>query len=228
MAYSETFLKDFFDMYKDQECLWKIKSSSYHDKTARKRAIDILVAKFQEVKADANAEFVKKKINNFRTFYKRELKLVKNSSKSRSGTDEIYKPKLWYFEFLFFLGDQDLPRTPVSNMSDEEEITDQESTHREPVLSPPALKNEDSQISEPSILSTSTSTYSKTPSGSKKRGQETDLRDDLLITINERLNRPKADGHEKDRFHVYGDNVAMKLRALPTDQRIMAEKRRFI
>ncbi|KAF5308019.1 hypothetical protein FQR65_LT18284 [Abscondita terminalis] len=204
----ETFLREFFDMYKDQECLWKIKSSSYHDKNVRKRAMDILVAKFQEVKADANEEFVKKKINNFRTSYKRELKLVKNSSK-------------W---LLSFLGDQDLPRTPVSNMSDEEEITDQESTHSEHVLSPTALENEDSQISEHSILSTGTSTYSKTPSGCKKRGRKTDPRDDLLITINERLNRPKADGHEKDRFHVYGDNVAIRLRALPTDQKIMAEK----
>ncbi|KAK4884612.1 hypothetical protein RN001_000883 [Aquatica leii] len=103
-------------------------------------------------------------------------------------------------------------------------ITDQESTHSEPVLSTPALENEDSQISEPSILSTGTSIYSKTPSGCKKQGQQTDPRDNFLITINERLNRPKADGHEMDRFYVYGDNVAMKLRVLLTHQRIMTEK----
>ncbi|KAF5278704.1 hypothetical protein FQR65_LT15592 [Abscondita terminalis] len=70
----------------------------------------------------------------------------------------------------------------------------------------------------------STSTYNKTPSGCKKRGPKTDPRDYLLITINERLNLAKAGGHEKDRFRVYGDNVAIKLRAFPTDQRIMAEK----
>ncbi|KAL1493968.1 hypothetical protein ABEB36_009647 [Hypothenemus hampei] len=122
MAYSESFLREFFELYKEQECLWKIKLPSYHDKNARKRAMGILVAKFQEVKNDANENFVKKKINNFRTSYKRELKLVKNSSKSDAGSEEIYKPKLWYFELLSFLGDQDLPRTPVSNMFDEEEI----------------------------------------------------------------------------------------------------------
>lgn len=123
MAFSETFLRDFFDLYKEQECLWKLKSPSYHDKTARKRAMDILVGKFQVVKPDANEDYVKKKINNYRTSYKRELKSVKNSSKSGAGTEEIYKPKLWYFDLLSFLGDQDLPRPPVSNMSDEEEVS---------------------------------------------------------------------------------------------------------
>lgn len=74
------------------------------------------------------------------------------------------------------------------------------------------------------VLSTGTSTYSNAPFGSKKRGQKTDPRDDILLIINEKLNRPKANAHEKDRFNVYGDNVAMKLRICPTDQSIMAKK----
>nr|CAH7734313.1 unnamed protein product [Callosobruchus chinensis] len=92
MDYTETFLRDFD---KEHECLWKIKSPAYHDKNARKRAMDILIAKFQEVKNDTNEDFVKKKINNFRTSHKRELKLVNNSIRSGVGLDEIYKPILW-------------------------------------------------------------------------------------------------------------------------------------
>lgn len=85
--------------------------------------MDILISKFQEVNTEANEDFVKKKINNFRTSYKRERKLVQNSAKSGKGTDDIYKPKLWYFRLQSFLNDQDVPRKAVSNLSDDEEVS---------------------------------------------------------------------------------------------------------
>lgn len=123
MAYAEKFLREFFELYKEQECLWRVQSDLYHDRNARRIAMDILIEKFREVNEEANGDFVKKKINNFRTSYKREQKLVKNSMKSGKGTDDIYKPKLWYFELLSFLNDQDVPRTAISNLSDEEEVS---------------------------------------------------------------------------------------------------------
>lgn len=123
-SFSENFLRQFFALYQEQECLWRIKSKTYHDRNARKQAMDILVSKFQEVNKDANEEYVRKKINNFRTSYKRELKLVLQSTKSGAGTDEIYTPKLWYFQLLSFLNDQDVPRRAISNLSDEEEVSE--------------------------------------------------------------------------------------------------------
>ncbi|CAG9837490.1 unnamed protein product [Diabrotica balteata] len=92
-------------------------------------------------------------------------------------------------------------------------ISDHESSHTESVLSALGEENTDFQISGPSVLSADTSTYSKTPSGCRQRGRKSNPRDDLLITINEKLNRSKADGHEKD-ITVYGENVAKKLRVL--------------
>lgn len=128
-VYPEVFLREFFELYKEQECLWKIKSELYHNRNARKKAMDSLVLKFQEVNKQANEEFVKKKINNYRTSYKRELKLVQQSNKSGIGTDDIYKPKLWYFDLLSFLNDQDVPREAIDNISDEEGVSKEQKIH---------------------------------------------------------------------------------------------------
>lgn len=96
-------------------------------------------------------------------------------------------------------------------------------------FSPIPDENDDSQLSQDSTLSVSSATPSstKTPSMKKKRLRAaTDPRDELLITINEKLRQstPVVQEREKDRFDIFGDNVAVKLRGLPNSQRIMAEK----
>ncbi|CAH1110078.1 unnamed protein product [Psylliodes chrysocephalus] len=85
---------------------------------------------------------------------------------------------------------------------------------------------EDSQLSQDSTtLSGNTATSSITTSLSKKRQRRPPKpRDDLLRTINEKLHQPIQSARKKDRFDIFGDNVAVKLRALPDNQRIMNEK----
>lgn len=39
------------------------------------------------------------------------------SQRSGAGSDEIFKPRLWYYEHLLFLQDQELPRKGISNMN---------------------------------------------------------------------------------------------------------------
>jgi len=46
------------------------------------------------------------------------LKKIKDSKRSGSGTDNLYTPKLWYFDKLQFLVDQETPRNGVSNISE--------------------------------------------------------------------------------------------------------------
>lgn len=120
--YTKKFLIDFFETYREYTCLWKIKSPEYHDKFARKTAMEALTNKFKEIEPEVNEEIVKKKINNFRTSYKRELKLVQKSKKSGAGSDEIYVPKLWYYDYLTFLDDQEIPSASTSNLSGEDEV----------------------------------------------------------------------------------------------------------
>ncbi|CAF4947591.1 unnamed protein product [Pieris macdunnoughi] len=61
---------------------------------------------------------VTKKINSFRTAFKKEEHKVAESLKSGAAVDEIYKPKLWYYDQLSFLKDQCISRSSRSSMSD--------------------------------------------------------------------------------------------------------------
>ncbi|MPC82559.1 hypothetical protein E2C01_077232 [Portunus trituberculatus] len=63
---------------------------------------------------------VVKKINNLRTTYRKELKKVQASKKSGAGAYDVYVPKLWYFENLAFLHDQETPREGLTNIEENE------------------------------------------------------------------------------------------------------------
>lgn len=107
---SREFLSDFIELYRNHECLWKIKSKEYSDKNKKNAAYNILIEKLKEVDLAANKDMVIKKINSLRTCFRKELKKYNNSLKSGSGTEEIQKPNLWYFDLLLFLSDQETPR----------------------------------------------------------------------------------------------------------------------
>lgn len=74
----------------------------------------------------ASIDTKKSKINTIRCTFKKEPSKVKSSQKSGSGVDDIYVPKLWYYNLLQFLSDQEEPRASRSNISiyDEKRISD--------------------------------------------------------------------------------------------------------
>lgn len=45
-----------------------------------------------------------------RTCFRKGLKKYNVSLKSGSGTEDVHKPNLWYFDLLLFLNDQETPR----------------------------------------------------------------------------------------------------------------------
>ncbi|CAJ0957693.1 unnamed protein product [Ranitomeya imitator] len=53
---------------------------------------------------------VRKKIQALRTVFKQEVNKVEKSKKSGAGTDEVYVPKLWYYDLMAFTRDQEIPR----------------------------------------------------------------------------------------------------------------------
>lgn len=116
---SREFLSDFIDLYRKNECLWKIKSKEYSDKNKKNAAYTILIEKLKEVDSAANKDMVIKKINSLRTCFRKELKKYKNSLTSGSGTEDIHKPNLWYFDLLLFLSDQETPRQDVMDTIEE-------------------------------------------------------------------------------------------------------------
>jgi hypothetical protein len=44
-----------------------------------------------------------------------------NSKLSRESTGEVYVPRLWYYDFLAFVTDQEIPRKSKSNAEEDEE-----------------------------------------------------------------------------------------------------------
>jgi len=111
-------LEDFIRAYQSQPCLWRIKSKDCHDKAKRDAAYDILLKKYRLIDVNADKDAVVKKINAFRTNYRREKRKVEESRHSGIGTDEIYEPSLWYYHLFDFLGDQDTPRSSSSNLNE--------------------------------------------------------------------------------------------------------------
>ncbi|CAG2056897.1 unnamed protein product [Timema podura] len=68
----------------------------------------------------ANVDYVKSKINNLRSAFRKELKKIKKRNKGTgSGPQDVYVPKLWYFDLLGFLRDQDINQPSIANIDGE-------------------------------------------------------------------------------------------------------------
>ncbi|KAG5868434.1 hypothetical protein JTB14_029050 [Gonioctena quinquepunctata] len=72
---------------------------------------------------NATIDSVKKKINNLRCTFRKELKKLRKSKRSGEGSDNVYVPTLWYFN-LMFTTDQEEPRTSISNDTQSDEETE--------------------------------------------------------------------------------------------------------
>jgi len=100
---NKKFYIEFFQLYQSYPCLWKVKSEEYMDRNLKSKAYEAMVEKLKEVEPKANREMVVKKINTFRTNYKRVLNKIK---KNKMGY-ENEETTLWYFEHLKFLEEED-------------------------------------------------------------------------------------------------------------------------
>ena len=99
---------EFIEIYKSEPCLWKIKSSDYHDRDKKDAAYRKLVMKLKEIEPDANVNVVKKKINNLRSNVRKEKKKIDSSMKSGASADNVYKPFffpsiVYTIVFVFFV-----------------------------------------------------------------------------------------------------------------------------
>lgn len=88
--------------------MWQIRNKDYHNKAKREKSYDTLVEKMKEIDPTADRYKVQKKINNIRTVFQKEYKKYMESCVSGNG-DAVYVPKLWYYEKLAFLRDQEEP-----------------------------------------------------------------------------------------------------------------------
>ncbi|XP_016986836.1 serine/threonine-protein kinase fray2 isoform X1 [Drosophila rhopaloa] len=87
---------EFFRMYRSMPELWLVRSTLYRDRKLKDESYGRLLELMRESDRYANIHTLKRKINNFRTSYRRELRKVLES-------DNTYVPSLWYFKELDFL-----------------------------------------------------------------------------------------------------------------------------
>ncbi|XP_063810056.1 uncharacterized protein LOC135031103 [Pseudophryne corroboree] len=104
------FWAGFIEIYHENECLWRVKSADYSNRNKKNRAFQQLIEYSRGQNSSADIGWVKKKISNFRTVFIKEHKRVEESQRSGAGTDEVYKPTLWYYDLFKFTLEQE-PRT---------------------------------------------------------------------------------------------------------------------
>lgn len=103
----ESFIREFIQVYKDNQVLWDKSHPKYKSRDNRNSALDALLNKSKEYYSDADIDFVKHKIDGLRGGFRREYKKVLESKKVAKTEDDIYIPSLWYYnQFLFTVGEE--------------------------------------------------------------------------------------------------------------------------
>jgi hypothetical protein len=64
-TWSKDFLLDFIELYRQEECLWRVKSKDYCNRPKKDSSYQILIGKLQEVEADATRDMEVKKNQQF-------------------------------------------------------------------------------------------------------------------------------------------------------------------
>lgn len=116
MTEDSVFWKEFFALYKEHPCLWQVKCSDYLNKYKKNDAYAVLTEKLKERLPSASIDLVKKKINIYRSTFRKEVKKVENSIRSGTGTQEVYTPAWAFYNDLLFLKDQECVRSSSSNL----------------------------------------------------------------------------------------------------------------
>ncbi|PIO12269.1 hypothetical protein AB205_0000870 [Aquarana catesbeiana] len=94
--------------------LWEVKHPQYYLKHVRKSTLERLLTFVQTYIAEATMEMLISKIGILRNMYKREHNKIQNSMRSGASADDVYVPRLWYYNKLHFLDDQTEARASLS------------------------------------------------------------------------------------------------------------------
>ncbi|XP_067642548.1 uncharacterized protein [Eurosta solidaginis] len=113
-----TFWTEFFALYESLPALWDMNDPLYKDRQCKTQGYEVLITKMREIDPYACREDVLRKINIFRTNYRRECARIKASN--RMG--KRYTTSLWYFKMLNFLQNQDPRKDRKRVQYDEKKI----------------------------------------------------------------------------------------------------------
>lgn len=123
MEIEREFWEEFLNLYKMYPCLWNSMCPEYNNKVLKENAYSALIDFSKSRYPNASKQFVLKKIHNFRTTFRRQFKKVKNSQTWGVASDEVYTPRLWYYDLMSFIADCDTNR---KDRFDNDETEDEE------------------------------------------------------------------------------------------------------
>ncbi|XP_068212548.1 uncharacterized protein [Palaemon carinicauda] len=217
MPEDREFWGEFFQLYKELPCLWQVKSKHYLNKYKKNEAYGKLAEKLKEKYPDATTDLVKKKINIYRSNFRKEAKKVEDSMRSGTGADDVYTPTWTYYEDLLFLKDQEAIRTSTSNLQAHEVIVG-DPCAEENDLTPNVSQEDRREPNRPTP-----STRISRPGPGNKRKSNDDISDDILSTVRDHFKQPQP---QIDCCELLGKTVTMKMRGIK-DRRlhIMFEKK---
>uniref|UniRef100_A0A1A9ZMN2 MADF domain-containing protein n=1 Tax=Glossina pallidipes TaxID=7398 RepID=A0A1A9ZMN2_GLOPL len=98
-VHNKRFWTEFFSLYKSFPALWDTNNAMYKDRQMKFEAYGVMIEKLREIEPNAEREDVLRKINIFRTNFRRECSRI--SRNLQEGKN--YKSTLWYFDLLRFL-----------------------------------------------------------------------------------------------------------------------------
>nr|XP_016933347.1 uncharacterized protein LOC108012466 isoform X2 [Drosophila suzukii] len=96
------FWREFLALYQGMPELWDVHHVNYRNKELRNRAYECLERKLREIQPNATRTEVGRRINIFRTNYRREqMRILKQ--KELGLHSDLCKPTLWFYDYMGFL-----------------------------------------------------------------------------------------------------------------------------
>ena len=105
IVWSHEAIEALIDSYRNAPCLWNNKVAAYKNKLQKLRALNDISANMAVLIPNISVSKVDNKLKILRGQYLRARSNVKKSMKSGSGSETIYKPKLWFYDKLNFLNE---------------------------------------------------------------------------------------------------------------------------
>ncbi|CAJ0967372.1 unnamed protein product [Ranitomeya imitator] len=215
------------EMYRSLPCLWKIKSKDYSNRYMKREAYEKLVAVYREFHPTETVDenIVRKKIQALRTVFKKEVNKVENSKKSGAGTEEVYVPRLWYYDLMAFTRDQEIPR-PCQTVTSLCEPSPEDILPESPDEQVPLQQRETTEANNVQSPQSSSSpsveeqTCPLRPSRKRKSTAATPV--DLLAVANSILSK-----HVTTKLSPFASLVEERLNRLDDTQRSHAERIMF-
>ncbi|KAH8349819.1 hypothetical protein KR084_007759 [Drosophila pseudotakahashii] len=96
------FWREFLALYQGMPELWDVHHVNYRNKELRNQAYELLERKLREIQPNATRTEVGRRINIFRTNYRREqMRILKQ--KELGLHSDLCKPTLWFYDYMGFL-----------------------------------------------------------------------------------------------------------------------------